>query len=72
VALQERKPNQPAMPMPRKTGQFCLVNSEVPIRIRVISGSSAWKVLKTLWNCGITKMFTTAIAATIAMTTKLG
>jgi hypothetical protein len=48
------------------------VKREVPIRMRVISGSSAWKLANTFSNCGITNMFTTTIAATIAIITKVG
>ena len=40
--------------------------------MRVISGSSEWKLANTLTNCGITKMLTIAIAPTIATTTKVG
>jgi hypothetical protein len=54
------------------SGQYATKKSEVAISTRVISGSWILKLAKILANAGITKRFTTNIAAASASITITG
>ncbi|MNT11564.1 hypothetical protein D3C72_1464540 [compost metagenome] len=72
VRSQARQPKKPPTPSISRMGQYVTVKRDVPIRMRVISGSSAWKLANTFSNWGMTKIFTTIMAASMAKTTKVG